>query len=520
MLSDGQRADWHFIDQSGSQYSEYKFGLKGNATWKHTRGEFVLGIEGLYEMNKKKSLTHLRQALIDGLSFGGQDSTTASGWYQPRQANRYQNFIVDIDSRSDINVITAAVYLMEKYNLTNNLSVLLGGRYEMKNYNVKIKDTMGGSTIEFAGVSDTGNLPTNTDRAQTNFSSWKINSQTLGREFESEKFNQNFDNFTFEFAPAYRYSSTGLLYLRGEYGYVAPPAWAMFRRIGKVNGLESPESFKETNLNIANPIDFNFGYQKTNLESETYYTAELGWKEAITNKIMPLGFTDLEISALLFSITGFYTGSQNEFFFAGDTWSGMDLGNYAQSRRMGAELAFEQILYGGVLNFNESFTYLKAEKKNEGEDKFTPIPYTYDWKATLGISVDVAGYLEVIDLGLAIWLQNSIYGNQNIYAQRINVAETAQVVASGGTVTAIDANQNPYFLATREEKKLSPYFISDLGITLAINKGAASVTLGVKNVFNTFYYDYYNNDRTAVVNENRYVIGRGRTVFLEGVYKY
>ena len=46
------------------------------------------------------------------------------------------------------------------------------------------------------------------------------------------------------------------------------------------------------------------------------------------------------------------------------------------------------------------------------------------------------------------------------------------------------------------------------------------VTVGIKNLFDTFYYDYYNNDRSAVVNENRYVIGRGRTVFIEGQFKY
>ena len=145
------------------------------------------------------------------------------------------------------------------------------------------------------------------------------------------------------------------------------------------------------------------------------------------------------------------------------------------------------------------------------EEKWDTMPYTYDYKATLGASVDISGYLEVIDVGLAVWLQNSLYGNQIVPVK---------------TLRAYKDNPNDEKSPTRFEldsvtsQKLKPYLISDFGLTVSINKGMGTVTAGVKNVFDTFYYDYYNNDKTAVVSENRYFIGRGRTVFVEGTFKY
>ena len=69
-------------------------------------------------------------------------------------------------------------------------------------------------------------------------------------------------------------------------------------------------------------------------------------------------------------------------------------------------------------------------------------------------------------------------------------------------------------------EKLKPYVISDFGVSVGLNKNMGVVTVGIKNLFDTLYYDYYNNDRASVVHENRYVVGRGRTVFIEGQFKY
>ena len=306
------------------------------------------------------------------------------------------------------------------------------------------------------------------------------------------------------------------MYARGELGYIAPPAWAMLSRIGSIH-------FASGGDGSANSC-YDMKYIDSELESETYYTAELGWKEIIGRRIIPVGFMDIDITGIILSASVFYTDSQNEFYFEGDSYSGMSFGNYAKSRRMGAEVALEQILFNGLISFNESFMYLKAEKfdcltRDDGtlsgvcvdEEKWDTMPYTYDYKATLGASVDISGYLEIVDVGLAVWLQNSLYGNQIVpvktleaYKSNPNIPNSPVAYRRLGTTT----------------EKLTPYLISDFGLTVSINKGMGTITAGVKNVFDTFYYDYYNNDKTAVVSENRYVIGRGRTVFVEGTFKY
>ena len=534
-LGDGQRADWHYFDQSGSKYNDYKFGAKARIDWRHTNGLFLFGLDFTYEKSDKNTRSYLRQAIVDGSALAGiagYNNNYADGSFKYSNENQFSSLAATILDEQDINVMTAGVYFLERYDFTREFSLGIGARYEMKNYDIKITDNFEGKKIKFMNTSDT----CNTDGHSCDFVDYNSGTllQTTNKAgvnnpdggiatFEAKgDYSKNYDNFTFELAPVYRYSNTGSAYLRGEIGYNAPPAWAMLRRIGIVWGASRQRDVWQKLISNATGdatygkvLEFDFDFEETQLESETYYTAELGWKDAILNRQMPLGLFDLDISALLFSASLFYTGSQNEFYFEGDTWSGMTFGNYKESRRYGAELAFEQILYNGAINLNESFTYLKAEKKNEGEDKFTPIPYTYDWKATLGISVDIGGYIEIIDMGLALWLQNSVYGNQNIYAQRINVIDSTYAKAAG-----IQTEQDPYFMTVREEKKLDPYLVSDIGLSLSLNKGMGLITVGVKNVFDTFYYDYYNNDRSAVVNENRYVIGRGRTVFVEGQFKY
>ena len=587
---DNERADWHLLDQSGSKYDDYKFGGKTRIDWQHNNGLFIIGADFYYEMSKRDSKSYLRQAIVDGSAMAGlpgYNNTLGGDLSLKYSSTQFTALQAKIFDKSDINVLTTAVYLYERYDFNRNLSLGLGTRYELKNYDVKITTNFEGKKLAFKDTNHqatqycvgTGNCDY-VDYDNSNYTEGELKGQGQGAnqilrpavkngvlqtkdragndnpngiatsEVKGE-YNKNYDNFIFELAPAYRYSNTGAIYARGELGYKAPPAWAMLRRIGIVWGASSPrdtwiamtQNFTTGQQgNGGNPLtnnttaiagatpygsilEFDFAFEDTQLKNETYYTAELGWKELIGTRQIPLYFTNLTINALMFNANVFYTASQNEFYFEGDTWSGMKFGNYEKSRRMGVELAAEQYLFGGALGFNESFTYLKAQKFDCGKlDPFTQtcatgnewqaIPYTYDWKATLGAAVNISTFLEVIDVDISVWLQNSIYGKQNIYAQRMNV-QTFPV--AGGTATKTQA---PIFYATREDAKIDPYLVSDFGISVGLNKNAGVITVGVKNVFDTFYYDYYNNDRSAVVNENRFVIGRGRTVFLEGQFKY
>ena len=544
--ADGERADWQFLDQTGSKFDDYKMGGKARIDWDHDNGHFIFGMDFYYEMSKRNSKTYLRQAITDGSAQAGIAGYDNNGVTDPSlkfSSVGFSTLVANIINKTDINVLTTAAYIYETYNLNRNFSIGAGMRYEMKNYDVKITDNFEGYKLQFQDTAQ-GNsqgCPGSGSENQCDFvdySSGKIY-QTTNKAGENNldgiatseakgEYNQNHDNFTFELAPVYRYSNTGAIYARGEFGYNAPPAWAMLRRIGIVWGASRQRDiwFEFTNqaggdndTRYGKVLEFDFDFENTNLKNETYYTAELGWKEMIGSRRVPLGITNLTINALLFNASVFYTASQNEFYFEGDTWSGMTFGNYDKSRRMGVELAAEQYLFGGALGINESFTYLKAQK-DQGEG-WSPIPYTYDWKATLGAAVNISTFLEVVDVDVSVWLQNSIYGNQNIYSTQMNVLTNAQAkalaTANGQTITSI---QEPYFVSVKEDKKLDPYLVSDFGVSVGINKNMGVITVGIKNLFDTFYYDYYNNDRSAVVNENRYVIGRGRTVFVEGTFRY
>ena len=493
---DGQQP---YLEQNGSVFTEMKFGGKTEINWKHQNGFFVFGLSGQYDMSKRNPKQYLRTAIpwITGDANGGIGNTA-----------KFRAMEAFIDNKLDMNVITAGVYAIEKYDFNPQFSFMAGARYEMKNYNVKVEDFYRANRMIFKSTAgEWNNLPNN----------GAINSGELQKDQFSDdndpansptgEYNKNHDNFISEIAPVFKYSQTGAIYARGELGYITPPAWAYLQRYGNMDTKGTPlgDGFEANAGQATNPIVFNFKYREPELKNETYYTAELGWKEIIGKRIIPAGFIDIDISALLFSANVFYTASQNEFFFEGDTYSGLTVGNYDKSRRLGGEVALEQILFNGMIRFNESFMYLKAEK-NQGEG-WTTMPYTYDYKGTFGASVDISGYLEIVNVSLAVWLQNSIYGNQQVVSK---------------TVESKDAGNNNvgFNIVDDDPLKLKPYLISDFGLTIGINKGMGTITAGVKNVFDTVYYDYYNNDRSAAVNENRFVFGRGRTVFVEGTFKY
>ncbi len=520
-LSDGQRADWHFFDQSGSSFKESKFGVNAKMDYKHNNGQLFVGLSSHYEMSNKKQKTHLRQAIVDGRLYGGILNIDGTPGGYAVKAAYFRNLVVDIEDKTDINVMTNSIYVLERYDFSKAFSVALGARYEMKNYDLKVTDKFEGKKLQFRGIS--GDADTRVDLGNYGYgkitdkdgNAWEGN--IAEREF-SDDYKENYDNFTFELAPVYRYSNTGSVYARGEIGYIAPPAWAMLQRIGMVYGAVRQQDIyiypnAATLMNYDDPsvLDFGFGWLPTNLESETYYTAELGFKELIGTRQIPLILTNLTFNALLFSANVFYTDSKNEFYFIGDTWSGMELGTYDKTRRIGVEVAMEQYLFDGMLGFNESLTYLKAKKFQD--DEWNVIPYTYDYKATLGVNVNVSTFVELVDVSVGIWLQNSIYGNQNIYSTQIHANTKDGQAASMTNPLVFEVEDIP-------NTKLKPYIISDFGVSVGFNKNMGVVTVGVKNVFDTFYYDYYNNDRSAAVNENRFVIGRGRTVFLEGAFRY
>ena len=438
----------NIADQSGSQFNEMKFGGKFKANLTHNNGEFLFGIDSYYEKAKRNAKQNLQSASID-------------------PAIMYSGILVNIDNTLNLSKWTNALYGVERYDFNNFFSIAGGLRYEMTKYRSESDDYV------YARIKNI-----NADGSeQTNYK------ETKDPAIPSKSLKQDTGNFVFELAPAFRYSDTGVVYARYERGYTTLPPYAMSDRKGNINiDTNSPTAFSH-----------DFTYENTNLKDETYNTYELGWKEFIGKE--SLYFAD----GLFFSLNGFYTESKNEFYFSGDPYVGVKYGTYDKSRRYGGEAALEQYYLDGVIGFNESFTYVKAQYQDtNGEWK--QIPYTYDYKATFGAALNITAMVEIIDVNLGVWLQNSFYGKQ-----KVSYSEFDPITQS---------------VVSDDEKKLAPYLVSDLGISVGFNKNMGVITVGIKNVFDTFYYDYYNHDLNSAIGEYRYLIGQGRTVFLEGQFKY
>ena len=438
----------NIADQSGSQFNEMKFGGKFKANLTHNNGEFLFGIDSYYEKAKRNAKQNLQSASID-------------------PAIMYSGILVNIDNTLNLSKWTNALYGVERYDFNNFFSIAGGLRYEMTKYRSESDDYV------YAR-----NKNINADGSEQAYM------ETKDPAIPSKSLKQDTGNFVFELAPAFRYSDTGVVYARYERGYTTLPPYAMSDRKGNINlDTNSPTAFSH-----------DFTYENTNLKDETYNTYELGWKEFIGKE--SLYFAD----GLFFSLNGFYTESKNEFYFTGDPYVGVKYGTYDKSRRYGGEAAFEQYFLDGVIGFNESFTYVKAQYQEPVSGEWKQIPYTYDYKATFGAALNITAMVEIIDVNLGVWLQNSFYGKQKVSYSEFDPITKGVVID--------------------DEKKLAPYLVSDLGISVGFNKNMGVITVGIKNVFDTFYYDYYNHDLNSAIGEYRYLIGQGRTVFLEGQFKY
>ena len=439
----------NIADQSGSQFNEMKFGGKFKANLRHNNGEFLFGIDSYYEKAKRNAKQNLQSASID-------------------PAIMYSGILVNIDNTLNLSKWTNALYGVERYDFNNFFSIAGGLRYEMTKYRSESDDY----------------VYARNKNINANGSEQPDYKETKDPAIPPKSLKQDTGNFVFELAPAFRYSDTGVVYARYERGYTTLPPYAMSDRKGNIN-IDTASQ---------NAFSHDFTYENTNLKDETYNTYELGWKEFIGKE--SLYFAD----GLFFSLNGFYTESKNEFYFSGDPYVGVKYGTYDKSRRYGGEAAFEQYFLDGVIGFNESFTYVKAQYQDDISGEWKQIPYTYDYKATFGAALNITAMVEIIDVNLGVWLQNSFYGKQKVSYSEFDPA-TRQVVSD-------------------DEKKLAPYLVSDLGISVGFNKNMGVITVGIKNVFDTFYYDYYNHDLNSAIGEYRYLIGQGRTVFLEGQFKY
>lgn len=270
-------------------------------------------------------------------------------------------------------------------------------------------------------------------------------------------------NYALELTPNYRYSDSGNIYAKYERGFFSPSPNSMLRRSG--SGSSS-------------------AYVATDLEQETYHTFELGLKDYFGEVAMV-------------SASAFYTLTNNEFYTIGNAHSvdGVQYGNYDKTSRAGIELFSEQYLFGGSLSLSESFTYIDARVlRNNGASSSLKIPYVSNYKATIGANLALSRHF-------SLWTQNSFYGAQK---------DIESFTSSGFGAAAVKVSNG--------QKTIPAYNITDIGIGAKF--GDLSLNAGVRNVFDTFYYSYYNGDSSDTIAGYGFLIGQGRTAFIEGRYTF
>lgn len=208
-------------------------------------------------------------------------------------------------------------------------------------------------------------------------------------------------------------------------------------------------------------------YTATDLRKEEYHTFEVGVKD-VFGEFMSI------------SAAAFYTLTQNEFYTIGNAHSlgGVQYRNYDLTQRTGVELFSQQFFFNDILHFSESFTYVDARiLQDNGSKANRQIPYTSSYKATLGASLALGRHWN-------LWTQHSFFG--------------AQKDIVGGNIPA--------------------YSLSDIGVEA--NYGGFSLSAGVRNVFDSFYYTYYNSDKSDPIAGYGFLIGAGRTLFVQGRYSF
>lgn len=327
---------------------------------------------------------------------------------------------------------TNSLYAIEKFDFTKRFSLTLGARYENANYTGKRRYSSN------MGMS----LPNNNTYPASPTPSYNTTRP-------DKTINDNISNYALELVPNYNFGA-GNVYAKYEKGFRSPNPDTL---TGVAGGR----------------------YVDSNVKSEQYHTFEVGSKSQIGKYVFLSG-------------SAFYTLTQDELYNYGSAHSGLSgfgYRNYDLTQRAGVEIFSKQEFFGQSLRFSESFTYVdarilkgtfatdNASRSMNGER----IPYTSNYKATIGINYDFSRHF-------GIWTQNSFIG--------------AQKDIAGGTIKS--------------------YSLTDLGLDMRF--GDFSATFGVRNVFDTVYFSYYNSDASDPTIGNSYLYAKGREVFLDLRYAF
>jgi len=393
----------------------------------------------LSSLNLKNKYTYKENSYLSfGYDFSHHKAKRNNHTYYtipiPHKATTHKmNTLMDMQKQSH------ALFALDSHQFNSYFSLSSGLRYEYANYEVRRNfSSIWSPTGGISGNSSDSSYPQNLDSKYTN-------------------------NYALEFTPHFKYSDTGLAYVKFERGFISP----------------TPVQFiSKTQSTRGNPYYIN------DLNSEIYNTYEIGLSDFLWNFYG-------------FSFTLFHTQSKDEITYIGDPhalngatgdingfWKFLNL---EQTKRYGLELAISQEFQN--LTLRQSLSYLNA-KLTKGINKDLRIPYVSKIKATASLEYAFNKNLQsFVDL---------------TYFSRAK---------DGGLVEADSGKIS-------NQSWIKDYFLTDVGLSYALNN--FQVFLGVRNLFDEKYFTYQAknyNARTQTISSS-YTPGNGRNYYLEFKYAF
>ena len=448
----------------GSMVDEQKFGFDSKLSLNHQKGHLIFGTQNILEKNKN---------IINKQAINGTYKLGASF-----RANDYDVYNVKHTSK-----LSNALYALSWYDLTSWFGFETGARYELTSYKNKISDDL---NIIYLRQTNVNTPHTTITRNKT-------------MQHPDYSTSKSFQNIAFELILTVSYSNSGLIYAKYEKGFSTLPADFLIKRVA--TRINSQRDTLDT---------VTYHYEDTNLNDERYDSFELGFKDFFTSEKL----------TLLFSANAFYVKTSNEFYSTRNfnplieakatllsggrsrTYSPNQniYGTYDKTKRLGFEFAFEQYLFGGILGLNESINFSKASFYEPSKEQYYEIPYTYKYKATLGANLELFK-------GFNLWTQSAFFGKQTVNFKVVDTTDRRP-----------DTDPNINEITGGGDYYLKAYNIIDIGVSM--NFKDIKISAGVRNIADTLYFDYYNLDRLDPINNYGYILGNGRTFFIEGRYTY
>lgn len=342
------------------EFSEKSKGIKLKSKFEYENGTLIGGYEYISTNVKRDStVTTERFRFADATIGGKKNYLTMFGDLEGR---------VITENKLDTDKDTHAVYLLNSYNLTENLSLTGGVRYEYSKYKGYRSSDVNLYGYNFSGLQFENKIFKGQD--------------SVNLDSDYSEIDRSIDNFAGELGLNYRFSDTGSIYTRYERGFISPLPSQLTNK-EEINGVKE--------------------YTPSNLKSETIDSIEVGIKDMVGDSF---------VSASLF-----YSQTDNEITTIDKNANNPALKewrfeNIGQTRRVGSEVFAQHYL--GNLTLSESISYVNAKitkvNSNEWLSKGDRVPMVPEWRLTFGADYALT---EKFSLG-GVYTYNSGYEKREL----------------------------------------------------------------------------------------------------------